>query len=275
MTVAEAFDHFSRALATGRTANAYLVCGDIRGNALEFVSLVLHALFPDAAAQVDARCHPDVFWLEPQGKSRTIKVERPRDAKTAEGPGIRDGIVAPMATTSFSGGWKVGVVVSADRMQPAAANAFLKSLEEPSPKSMYLLITDQPDAIMPTIVSRTQRIDLPMPQGLLEGEDYEAVRELFERPAPDPFEKAQVGYALADLLDGLKKRAENEDVPIVRKAFYKTIMSFVRSWMVTGALPRHLAFRNVDAVEAAYLQSERYLSDSAVLCSMADRITWP
>ena len=44
---------------------------------------------------------------------------------------------------------------------------------------------------------------------------------------------------------------------------------------MNGELPRHQAFRNVAAVEDAFRQSERYLSDDAVLGSLADRLVWP
>jgi DNA polymerase-3 subunit delta' len=273
MQVDDAFALISRAVDSGHAANGYLVCGDMRGQCDRLVGLVLAKLFPDAAEQIAARSHPDVLWLEPQGKSRTIKVER---AKDDDGPGMRDGIVEPMSVTSFSGGWKVGVIAGADRMQPAAANAFLKTLEEPPPKTMFLLLTDAPDSILPTIVSRTQRIDLPLSEGVLEGDDYAAVAEVMGAAIPQgAYEKAQAGKRLAEILGELKDAAEPEDVALVRKAFYKTVMSFVRRWMVEGRLPTWQAFRNVEAVEDAYRQSERAMSDDSVLCFMTDRMVFP
>lgn len=276
MEVADAFALISHAVDGGRAAHGYLVCGDLRGQCDRLVDLVLAKLFPDEAAQVASRSHPDVMWLEPQGKSRTIKVERPKNADSSEGPGMRDGIVEPMSVTSFSGGWKVGVIVGADRMQPAAANAFLKTLEEPPPKTMFLLLTDAPDAILPTIVSRTQRIDLPLSEGVLEGDAYDAVAEVMDASVPQGvYEKSRAGKRLAEILGGLKDEAESEDVALVRKAFFKTVMSFVRRWMVEGRVSRHLAFRNVEAVEEAYRQCERAMSDEAVLCFMTDRMVFP
>ena len=52
-------------------------------------------------------------------------------------------------------------------------------------------------------------------------------------------------------------------------------MKFVRGWMVRGELPRHQAFKNIEAVEDAFRQSERYLSDEAVLGNLVDRLVWP
>ena len=179
---------------------------------------------------------------------------------------MRDGLVVPMETTAFSGGWKVGIIVGADRMQNAAANAFLKSLEEPPPKTLYLMLTDQPDAILPTIVSRSQRIDLPLSEDLLDGDVREEIAAAFaDRDAA----------SLAVLLTGLKADAEDVDIPIVRKRFFRTLMSFVRELMLGGRLPAYRAYRNVEAIEDAFRQSERAMNDEAVLSFMLDRIAFP
>lgn len=276
MKVEDALALISRAVETGRAANAYLVCGDLRGQCDRLAERVLCMLFPGVADLESARRHPDVLWLEPQGRSRTIKVERPKTADADEGPGMRDGMIEPMSVTAFSGGWKVGVIAGADRMQPAAANAFLKTLEEPPPKTMFLLLTDAPDAILPTIVSRTQRIDLPLSDGALKGDAYSAVEEVMASSVPQGvFAKAMAGKRLAEILGSLKDEAAPEDVAVVRKSFFRTVMKFARRWMVEGRLPAWQAFRNVEAVEEAYRRSERSIGDEPVLCFMMDRLVFP
>ena len=265
MEVADAYALISRAIDTGHAAHGYLVCGDLRGQCDALTERILRKLFPNELAQVESRCQPDIAWLEPEGKSRTIHVKS-----------MRERIVEPMSATAFSGGWKVGVIVGADRMETEAANSFLKTLEEPPPKTLFLLLTDQPDAMLPTIVSRSQRIDLPLSEGVLEGEAFDAIEEvLSSRGVVGIFEKAQAGKRLAEVLSEVKDESEPEDVALARKAFYKTIMKFVRGWMVEGELPRHQAFKNVAAVEGAFRQSERYLTDDAVLVNLADRLVWP
>ena len=265
MDVAEAFDLIAHAIDAGRAAHGYLVCGDLRGQCDVLAGRILAKLFPDARAQIEAKSHPDVAYLEPEGKSRTIHVKS-----------MRERIVEPMSTTAFSGGWKVGVVIGADRMEVEAANAFLKTLEEPTPQTLFLLLTDAPDAILPTIVSRAQRIDLPLSEGLLEGESYDALAEIFTAPIKDGItEKARAGARLAEILGELKGAAEDEDVALVRKAFFKTVMSFVRGWMTAALLPRYQAFRNIEAVEEAYRQCERSMNDEAVLSFLADRLVFP
>ena len=265
MEVADAYALIARAIDAGRVAHGYLVCGDLREQCDALVARVLEKLFPDALAQIASRGHPDVAYLEPEGKSRTIHAQS-----------MRERIVEPMSTTAFAGGWKVGVIAGADRLEAVAANAFLKTLEEPPPKTLFLLLTDAPDAILPTIVSRTQRIDLPLSEGVLAGEAYEALREIFTSKVPDGvYEKAAVGKRLAGILAELKDSAEDADVALVRKAFFKTVLSFVRAWMIDGRIPRYRAFRNIEAVEEAYRQSDRALNDESVLCFMADRMLFP
>ncbi len=265
MEVSDAFTLISHAIDSGHAAHGYLVCGDLHGQGDRLTDLVLAKLFPDAPEQVAHHAHPDIAWLEPEGKSRTITVGS-----------MRTRIVEPMTTTAFSGGWKVGVIEGTDRLQPEAANAFLKTLEEPTPKTLFLMLTDAPDAILPTIVSRSQRIDLPLSEGVLEGDSYAAVEEIFTASIPDGvLEKALAGKRLAEILGEIKAEAEDEDVALMRKSFYKTILSFIRPWMTEQRLPLYQAFRNIEAVEEAYRQSERSMSDEAVLCHMMDRMVFP
>lgn len=265
MDVGEAFDLISRAIDAQRVPGGYLVVGDLKGNARELVARILAKLYPGDKDKIAANVHPDIAILEPEGKSRTIKTQE-----------MRERLIEAMASTSYSGGWKTGVVTGADRMQQAAANAFLKSLEEPTPKTLYLLLTDRPDAMLPTIISRCQRVDLPMPTGLLDEDSAKSVDEVFGAASmAGVYERSQAARFLADALGDLKESAKPEDVAIVRKAFFMTIMSHVRRWMVEGLVPRHLAFRNIEAVEEAYSRSERYIADDAVLSFMMDKLVFP
>ena len=255
MEVDEAYSLISHAIDTGRAAHGYLIVGDLKGGCDALADRILRKLFPNELVQIDAQSHPDVARLEPEGAKRIIRVES-----------MRERIVEPMSLAAFSGGWKVGVIVGADRMEAPSANAFLKSLEEPTPKTLYLMLTDQPDAILPTIVSRSQRIDLPLSEGILEEADCDEVAEAFA---------AKDASALASKLSELKDGADDADAALARKRFYKTLMSFVRKMMLGDKLPRHQAFRNIEAVEAAYRQSERSMNDEAVLSFMLDRIVFP
>jgi DNA polymerase-3 subunit delta' len=83
--------------------------------------------------------HPDFYNVIPDG---TIGKEQ------------IDGIISKLQFTSFSGGYKVAVVEDAHQMTIPAANAFLKTMEEPAGKSLIILITPELSRILPTIASR-------------------------------------------------------------------------------------------------------------------------
>jgi len=255
MEVDAAFSLISRAIDEGRAAHGYLVIGDLAGTCRELTERILLKLFPDAPSQVCSKSHPDIVWLEPEGAKGVVTVDA-----------MRERIVEPMSLGSFSGGWKVGVIVGADRMEAPSANAFLKSLEEPTPKTLYLLLTDQPDVILPTIISRTQRIDLAHVEEVLTGADAEAVADAFA---------ARDAAALAAAFAALREESEEESVHFIRRRVFRTIMSFVREVMVKGSVPRHQAFRNIMAVEDAYRQSCLSMNDEAVFSYMLDRIVLP
>ena len=65
-----------------------------------------------------------------------------------------------LGLTAGEGGWRVVIVDSADELNVNAANALLKSLEEPPPRALFLLVTSQPSGLLPTIRSRCRRLDL-------------------------------------------------------------------------------------------------------------------
>ena len=255
MTVAEADLMISRAIDAGRPSYSYLIEGDIKGNCTELVKRILLKLFPSEQVQIESNRHPDVVFLNPEGKKRVITVDS-----------MREKIVDTMSVTAYSGGWKVGIINGADRLTPQAANAFLKILEEPTPKTMFLLLTERPEALLPTIVSRTQRVSLPLPLGVFDGDDYEEIADAFV---------AKDAARLAEKLKQLKAEVADEEVAFVQQSFYKTLLSFTRSMMLSDTFPKYLAFRNVEAVEEAYRQAGRSINDDAVLSFMLDRITWP
>src|ERR1044071_686936 len=91
--------------------------------------------------------HADVHWLRPESKSRIITVDQIREL-------MREIQLKP-AEAEF----KVATIVAADRLRVEAANAFLKTLEEPPPKSIFILLTTEPQRILETILSRCLRLN--------------------------------------------------------------------------------------------------------------------
>jgi len=170
VTLDDAIAHLRSAIANGRLAHGYVVTGSPREEGRELAESALMGVLcaeGDACGEcsgcvrVRAHSHPDVLWIEPQKKSRTMSVEQVRRLQER------------ILQTAFEGGWKACVLVGADRLSESGANAFLKTLEEPPARSIFFLLTDSPQFLLPTILSRCQRIDLAVGDRLLEGEWYD------------------------------------------------------------------------------------------------------
>jgi DNA polymerase III subunit delta' len=107
-----------------------------------------------AARQIVQQAHPALLVLrrpyDPQRKRllTVISVDEVRRLR------------AFLGHTVGAEGWRVVIVDSADELNIAAANALLKSLEEPPPRGLFLLVTSRPSALLPTIRSRCRRLDL-------------------------------------------------------------------------------------------------------------------
>jgi len=105
--------------------------------------------------------HPDLFHLHPTGKARIITVEKTRE------------LISIINRTSNQGGCKVAIIHEADRMRKEAANAFLKTLEEPPPDTFILLTTSRPYSLLATIRSRCLLVRLPKEKNLESDQDWE------------------------------------------------------------------------------------------------------
>ncbi len=161
MRVEEAFEIVEAAYKNKRMPHAYLVVGSPRGTGLELAEKI-SAMLLCKAADVKRPClkcddclnvlehkHADTTWVEPESKSRIISVED-----------MREKLITWGGKGSYLGGWKIGTLLFADRLNEHSGNAFLKMLEEPPEETLFLLVTNSPDALLPTIISRCQRLDL-------------------------------------------------------------------------------------------------------------------
>jgi DNA polymerase-3 subunit delta' len=89
--------------------------------------------------------HADVLIVEP-GESGSIKVDQVRDA------------IERAAYRPFEGRRRVVIIDEADALIAEAQNALLKTLEEPPPASVFVLVTSRPDVLLPTVRSRCQHL---------------------------------------------------------------------------------------------------------------------
>ncbi|MEZ4695475.1 MAG: DNA polymerase III subunit delta' [Rhodothermales bacterium] len=71
---------------------------------------------------------------------------------------VHDELIREMSFRPVEGAYKIAIITDADRLQKAGANAFLKRLEEPFADTIFILLTVRPDRLLPTIVSRTQKV---------------------------------------------------------------------------------------------------------------------
>ncbi len=85
-------------------------------------------------------------------ESRQIRIEQVRE------------LADELALTSHQGGYKVGILTPADALNRFAANALLKTLEEPPARTLLILVATQPSRLPATILSRCQRLRVRAPE---------------------------------------------------------------------------------------------------------------
>lgn len=153
-----------RSLERGRLAHAYLFTGgdlDELEAVARTLAKTLNCLEPRRAGRaavdscdeclacrkIDHANHADVQWVRPESKSRQISVDQIRE------------LIQTVNLKPTEAEWKVAVIVAADRLNTQAANAFLKTLEEPPSRSILILLTAEPQQLLETILSRCLRLN--------------------------------------------------------------------------------------------------------------------
>ena len=154
--------HLRRALAQDRVAHAYLFCGpshcgkQATGIALAAALNCMKRTHPSdepscgscaSCTKIASGNHPDVQTLERQGAAQIIPIDV-----------IRKQVIPQLATPPHEGRVRVFLIEEANSLQGPSANALLKTLEEPPPRTHFILATTAPDQLLPTIRSRCQRV---------------------------------------------------------------------------------------------------------------------
>ncbi|WP_250658377.1 DNA polymerase III subunit delta' [Alkalimarinus coralli] len=183
---------------------------------------------------ISAEAHPDIRYFSPEEKSTVVKVDQIRQLNEY------------IAKSSQQGGYKVAIIHPAEAMNHNAANALLKSLEEPSQKSLIILVVDQPGRMLATIRSRCQVIDFPLPNYNQSLEwlksalpDSSIHEDLLELSAGSPIKAYQLSASeavaqkqtmIADLAKVLKR--ESTAVSVAAK-WQKYELQVVLAWNIT------------------------------------------
>lgn len=164
-----AISSLKNARSAGRLTHAFLLCSSNAEYRTAFPPLLASLAaceHPNEDFSPCGRCavcremaegtFPDLITLAPSSLSRIIPIGESED----EVDSMRWFESLFYLSSMTDSGWKIGIIHEADRMNEAAQNAFLKTLEEPPPKCMFILTTSHPAELLPTIRSRCQTIQL-------------------------------------------------------------------------------------------------------------------
>ena len=153
-----------RSLARGRLGHAYLFTGhqlETLETLATTLAKTLNCQHPVTTGGVATDCcdeclsckkiggenHGDIHWARPESKSRIISVDQMRE------------LMRVIQLKPNEASYKVAIISGADRLNVQAANAFLKTLEEPPFKSILILLSTEPSRILETILSRCLRLN--------------------------------------------------------------------------------------------------------------------
>ena len=286
------WQRLQQARASGRIGHAWLLAGAAGLGKSDFASALAHSLLcerPGAAGEPCLSCrachlvavgtHPDLERIGPDEPGKPIKVDRIRD------------YCERSSLTAQLGALKVVILEPADAMNTAAANSLLKTLEEPSPATILLLVTAAPHRLPATVRSRCQRVDFPLPDA---GGAAEWLRDRIA--GVDPMLALRLGggaplaaLAGADpaLLDERATRLREfvavgsgrNDPVRVAEAWLATDWSRLMEWLLRWLLELvrvRVASVSADPTanpdEAAVLQGLVEQVDSKVLFAMVDQV---
>jgi len=194
-----AFDYLRRAHEQNRLAHAYLISGPPGSGKQQLAADLASLVNGTAAGDVFSARAREIFVARPESKSRRIVIEQIRDLEHA------------LHMRALNGRRKVAIVSDADRLQPQAANAFLKTLEEPPRDSLLLLLSALPEALPETILSRCIAIPLARDGQLETSDEEKKLVKLLQQESREKSWTIQFAYRLAQEFQRLL-RAVREDV---------------------------------------------------------------
>jgi len=143
----KSIEHLNAALSASRLPHALMI-HEAPGAGGEWLA---HWLAAKVLGSREGVQHPDLVVIQPVEDSKQIRIEQVRELSDE------------LSLTSHQGGYKVGILSPADTLNRFAANALLKTLEEPSARTLLVLVLTQPSRLPATILSRCQRLTIQAP----------------------------------------------------------------------------------------------------------------
>jgi DNA polymerase III delta' subunit len=191
----------------GKTPHALLFYGpDSIGKrtlALEFIKL-LNCQSPDfrkrpcgicrSCQDIEKKVHPDLFIVEPQ-ENKEIKIAQIRDLNTN------------LVLKSYSAPYKAAIIDQAHCLNQEAQSAFLKILEEPKGKTIFILISQYPEMMLPTILSRVERLRFYSVPAKTRHSEFQkkVIAEILKMSGQDLNSRFQYAKELAEKTQNLKE----------------------------------------------------------------------
>jgi len=166
--------------------------------------------------KIDSGVHPDLLVISPEGGQ--IRIEEIRS--------IND----TLSLKPFEGRWKVVVVDEASTMNPYAANAFLKTLEEPPKDSLIILVSSNPERLPDTIRSRCSRVNFtPLSYNACKEVIEKVISQKADRPASLQADKLKRLSTLARLSMGRPGLAVSADLLDEREWFLRLLQEMMKA----------------------------------------------
>jgi DNA polymerase-3 subunit delta' len=252
-----AFELISSARGRGRLAHAFLISGahgagkeNLAARIIQLVSGTAPSGGGDLFGEPVVAATPPLDDLE----SGWVRIVRPRMKSRRIGVEEIRNLEHTLHLAAPGGACKVGVIIEADRMNDQAANAFLKTLEEPPNNTLLLLLTANPQRLLPTILSRCVRLPLLGGMPLLADGGGELVAALnraacrgFGTPVAALHLKATFAAFLArcrEVAEAAAKAAEKEETAAYRDATDGTWLKAREDFHKAAAEAEYLDGRN-------------------------------
>lgn len=302
---------FGEGLSRGKLHHAWLLAGPRGVGKASFAHLAARRLLAEAAGPpiagdglsvpdthpvaslLDAESHPDFRLLDRLPKDvkqrEGLRADRTGDEELLRSINVEQvrGLASLFQSTPFLSPWRVAIIDSIDDLEAPAANALLKSLEEPPPNCLFLLVSHAPAGLLPTIRSRCLTVrfnpldDAAMTSALraaLPDLDDADVAEMIRAGEGSPGTALQRRGLKLDAIDAdLDRLSQDGDTDNALRVALASKLSLKaaqpRYELFLGRVPRHIAAAARARRGAALGEALRLWERSRALAESAKRLS--